>query len=90
MDRGVAGVERYRQEHGVKDSSRAFGREAKRGAERARQLSKGLESVDERNARTYRRFKHRECGGRDSGLLLCASISVTLLNRILLSLVLAR
>ncbi len=36
-DRGVAGIERYRQEHGIKDPSKAFGREAKRGAERARQ-----------------------------------------------------
>lgn len=36
-DRGVAGIESYRQEHGVKDPSKAFGREAKRGAERARQ-----------------------------------------------------
>lgn len=36
-DRGVDGVERYRQEHGIKDPHRAFGKEAKRGAERARQ-----------------------------------------------------
>jgi len=36
-DRGVAGIERYRQEHGIKDPSKAFGREAKRGAERASQ-----------------------------------------------------
>jgi conjugative relaxase-like TrwC/TraI family protein len=36
-DRGVAGIESYRQEHGIEDPSRAFGREAKRGAERARQ-----------------------------------------------------
>lgn len=36
-DRGVSQIERYRQEHGVKDPNRAFGREAKRGAERARQ-----------------------------------------------------
>lgn len=36
-DRGVAGIERYRQEHGIKDPSKAFGLEAKRGAERARQ-----------------------------------------------------
>ncbi|MGC1166872.1 MAG: MobF family relaxase [Solirubrobacterales bacterium] len=36
-DRGVAGIERYRQEHGIKDPSNALGREAKRGAERARQ-----------------------------------------------------
>jgi conjugative relaxase-like TrwC/TraI family protein len=35
-DRGVAQVERYRQEHGVKDSRWAFGREPKGGAERAR------------------------------------------------------
>lgn len=36
-DRGVAGIERYRQEHGIKDPSKALGREAKRGAERERQ-----------------------------------------------------
>ena len=36
-DRGVAGIESYRQEHGIKDTSKAFGREAKQGAERARQ-----------------------------------------------------
>jgi hypothetical protein len=36
-DRGVAGIERYRQEHGIKDPNKAFGPEAKRGAERARQ-----------------------------------------------------
>ena len=36
-DRGVAGIEHYRQEHGIKDPSRALGPEAKRGAERARQ-----------------------------------------------------
>jgi conjugative relaxase-like TrwC/TraI family protein len=36
-DRGVAGVESYRQEHGIKDPSKAFGREAKQGAEQARQ-----------------------------------------------------
>jgi conjugative relaxase-like TrwC/TraI family protein len=36
-DRGVFRIERYRQEHGVTDPNRALGREAKRGAERARQ-----------------------------------------------------
>lgn len=36
-DRGVSQIERYRQEHGVTDPNRALGREAKRGAERARQ-----------------------------------------------------
>jgi hypothetical protein len=36
-DRGVSQIERYRQEHGIKDPSKALGREAKRGAERARQ-----------------------------------------------------
>jgi conjugative relaxase-like TrwC/TraI family protein len=36
-DRGVSQIERYRQEHGIKDPNKAFGREAKRGAERARQ-----------------------------------------------------
>jgi conjugative relaxase-like TrwC/TraI family protein len=36
-DRGVSQIEHYRQEHGVKDPSRAFGRDAKRGAERVRQ-----------------------------------------------------
>jgi conjugative relaxase-like TrwC/TraI family protein len=36
-DRGVAQIERYRQEHGIKDPNRALGRKAKRGAERARQ-----------------------------------------------------
>ncbi len=36
-DRGVAQIERYRHEHGVKDPNKPFGREAKRGAERARQ-----------------------------------------------------
>lgn len=36
-DRGVAQIERYRQEHGIKDPNKALGREAKRGAERARQ-----------------------------------------------------
>jgi hypothetical protein len=38
-DRGVAQIERYRQEHGVRDQNKAFGREGKRkrGAERARQ-----------------------------------------------------
>jgi conjugative relaxase-like TrwC/TraI family protein len=38
-DRGVEGIERYRQEHGVKDLGKAFGSEAKRGAERARQVA---------------------------------------------------
>ena len=36
-DRGVAGIERYRQKHGIKNPHRAFGPELKRGAERARQ-----------------------------------------------------
>jgi hypothetical protein len=36
-DRGVAQIERYRHEHGVKDPNKPFGRAAKRGAERARQ-----------------------------------------------------
>jgi hypothetical protein len=36
-DRGVSQIEHYRQEHGIKDPSKALGREAKRGAERARQ-----------------------------------------------------
>jgi len=36
-ERGVAHIERYRQEHGVNDPSRALGREAGRAAERARQ-----------------------------------------------------
>jgi hypothetical protein len=38
-DRGVEGIERYRQEHGIKDLGRAFGREAEHGAERARQAA---------------------------------------------------
>jgi AAA domain len=36
-DRGVSQIERYRQEHGIKDPNRALGQEAKRRAERARQ-----------------------------------------------------
>jgi conjugative relaxase-like TrwC/TraI family protein len=36
-DSGVSQIERYRQEHGVTDPNKALGREAKRGAERARQ-----------------------------------------------------
>jgi conjugative relaxase-like TrwC/TraI family protein len=36
-DRGVSQIERYRQDQGVKDPSRALGEEAKRGAERVRQ-----------------------------------------------------
>jgi hypothetical protein len=36
-DRGVAHIEHYRQEHGVKDPTTAFGQEAKPGAERAPQ-----------------------------------------------------
>jgi conjugative relaxase-like TrwC/TraI family protein len=36
-DRGVAHIERYRQQHGINDPSRALGREATRAAERARQ-----------------------------------------------------
>jgi hypothetical protein len=36
-DRGISQIERYRQEHGIKDPSKAFGREAKRGVEQARQ-----------------------------------------------------
>lgn len=38
-DRGVAHIERYRQEHGIKDNNRPFGQEAKQGIERARQQS---------------------------------------------------
>jgi conjugative relaxase-like TrwC/TraI family protein len=38
-DRGVAHIERYRQENGIKDSHRPFGQEAKQGIERARQQS---------------------------------------------------
>lgn len=37
-DRGVAQIESYRQLCGVRDPSRAFGREARKGAERGRQL----------------------------------------------------
>lgn len=36
-DRGVAQIEGYRQKHGVKEPNKPFGRESKRGAERARQ-----------------------------------------------------
>jgi conjugative relaxase-like TrwC/TraI family protein len=36
-DRGVALIESYRHQNGIKDPNRAFGREVKRGAERARQ-----------------------------------------------------
>lgn len=36
-DYGVSQIERYRQEHGINDPNNALGREAKRGAERARQ-----------------------------------------------------
>jgi conjugative relaxase-like TrwC/TraI family protein len=36
-DRGVAQIETYRQQHGVKDPNRALGQEARKGAERARQ-----------------------------------------------------
>jgi len=38
-DCGVAEIEHYRQMHGVKDPGKAFGREARPGAERARQES---------------------------------------------------
>jgi hypothetical protein len=38
-DRGVEGIERYRQGHSVKDLGSAFGREAEHGAERARQVA---------------------------------------------------
>jgi conjugative relaxase-like TrwC/TraI family protein len=34
-EKGVARIEGYRQEHGINDPSRPFGREAERGAERA-------------------------------------------------------
>lgn len=36
-DRGVSQIETYRQKHGVKDQTKPFGQESKRGAERARQ-----------------------------------------------------
>ncbi len=36
-DRGVSAIERYRQQHGINDPSRALGREATRATERARQ-----------------------------------------------------
>jgi conjugative relaxase-like TrwC/TraI family protein len=36
-DRGVAHIERHRQQHGINDPDRAFGQEAARAAERARQ-----------------------------------------------------
>jgi hypothetical protein len=36
-DRGLSEIERYRQEHGVTDPSKALGREATRGIERGRQ-----------------------------------------------------
>jgi conjugative relaxase-like TrwC/TraI family protein len=36
-DQGVSQIERYRHEHGISDPNKALGREAKRGAERARQ-----------------------------------------------------
>jgi conjugative relaxase-like TrwC/TraI family protein len=35
-DRGVSEIERYRQEHGIRDRDKAFGREPTRNAERAR------------------------------------------------------
>jgi conjugative relaxase-like TrwC/TraI family protein len=38
-DRGVSQIERYRQEHGIKDNNRPFGQEAKSEIERARQQS---------------------------------------------------
>jgi hypothetical protein len=38
-DRGVSQIEHYRQENGIKDSHRPFGKEAKQGIERARQQS---------------------------------------------------
>ncbi|HEY5054312.1 MAG TPA: hypothetical protein VII45_12985, partial [Solirubrobacterales bacterium] len=36
-DRGVSGIERYRQQHGIKDPSRALGRQREREAQRAMQ-----------------------------------------------------
>lgn len=36
-DQGVAGIETYRQEHGVKDRDRAFGQEPRQAVERSRQ-----------------------------------------------------
>lgn len=36
-EKGVARIESYRQEHGINDPSRPFGREAERGAERTDQ-----------------------------------------------------
>lgn len=35
----IAQIEGYRQEHGINDPSKAFGRDAERGAERARKLA---------------------------------------------------
>lgn len=53
-DRGVSQIEHYRQEHGVKDSRRAFGREPKGGAERARR------------ERAMRQLRQTQCAlGRD-------------------------
>ncbi len=36
-DRGVSQIERYRQRHGITDRNEAFGPQAQRGVERARQ-----------------------------------------------------
>lgn len=49
-DRGLAEVEAYRQEHGVKDSNRAFGPKAKHGVERTSQEQARRRLLDARRA----------------------------------------
>ena len=44
-DRGVEGIERYRQQHGVKDLGRAFGREAERGSSERARWRRGADST---------------------------------------------
>src|SRR4029077_13915966 len=56
-DRGVAQIEGYRQQNGVKDPSRAFGPKAKQGAERARQ-----EQALRRLRQTQRALGRPVCG----------------------------
>jgi conjugative relaxase-like TrwC/TraI family protein len=58
-DRGVAQIESYRQQHGVKDPNRALGREARKAAERARQREVQRRLLDAQRALGLGQFAAR-------------------------------
>jgi hypothetical protein len=67
-DRGVSEIERYRQEHGVKDPNHALGRDSGRSAERAREQARQRLRQSQRELRRIKEAARVRDMGRSMGI----------------------